>query len=534
MKQSEYINGQRTTELEFMTTVAIPVLPIRNGLELGMNRLTPFSNIDGNNNSALPPSASTLLKPDSSSIVSNGSINDNAVGGGGGVGKGRGGGFTAGPSPSYEFGSSFGGGGAGTPATPLSGSYALAQHLSYRFANGATPNEPSRLDSSSFYDYSLRRHSLSEQSRISPPRLSEPEPSIPPPNLKRKSTEELEVYGSYPAPSPYTPSNLSSALPYTSNRHEASILFEKVAASNGGVGGRGREGMLTNSGTTNTNANTNWDENRTANGTNYVGDGGGEEISRNRGAMPAYTMTEGIPYDGRAIPFPNSQPTLPSHQRHISTHQDQLYGPPLGSNVNSPDLTYANGSRPSPYPASSQFSSGSNKNSPRASPSLHLSGSNPIAPSTSSLADLAARNQQRSSASYSNLPPAQAAWARAGPLPSSAHHNNLKSGSLTPASAYGSNSSNAPSKDSPYSRSPELRVSHKLAERKRRKEMAQLFDDLRDALPFDRGLKSSKWEILSKAVDFIANLKDHNSELSRDNTLLRDHFGLGPGTLLCH
>lgn len=55
-------------------------------------------------------------------------------------------------------------------------------------------------------------------------------------------------------------------------------------------------------------------------------------------------------------------------------------------------------------------------------------------------------------------------------------------------------------KETPYSRSPSLRVTHKIAERKRRKEMKDLFDELKEYVPVDRGPKTSKGDILTKAV----------------------------------
>ncbi|KAF7730689.1 hypothetical protein EC973_001638 [Apophysomyces ossiformis] len=75
-----------------------------------------------------------------------------------------------------------------------------------------------------------------------------------------------------------------------------------------------------------------------------------------------------------------------------------------------------------------------------------------------------------------------------------------------------------------YSRSPELRISHKLAERKRRKEMKELFDELRQSLPVEKNMKTSKWEILSKAVEYITVLKHRDYDMKSEINRLRQEI----------
>lgn len=105
------------------------------------------------------------------------------------------------------------------------------------------------------------------------------------------------------------------------------------------------------------------------------------------------------------------------------------------------------------------------------------------------------------------------------------HHHSMQHKQLSDLQA---EEGNGPTGSQPYSRTPELRVSHKLAERKRRTEMKELFDQLRDLMPQERGSKASKWEILTKAIaehqkqhEHIRMLTSHYNSAAAEVEILR-------------
>ncbi|KAF2132641.1 hypothetical protein P153DRAFT_168994 [Dothidotthia symphoricarpi CBS 119687] len=99
------------------------------------------------------------------------------------------------------------------------------------------------------------------------------------------------------------------------------------------------------------------------------------------------------------------------------------------------------------------------------------------------------------------------------------HHHSMQPRSIT--SLQNAALADATSPGGNYSRTPELRVSHKMAERKRRSEMKNLFDDLNNILPNSPGSKSSKWEILTQSIDYIKNLSRSHDLARAEITRLR-------------
>jgi len=93
--------------------------------------------------------------------------------------------------------------------------------------------------------------------------------------------------------------------------------------------------------------------------------------------------------------------------------------------------------------------------------------------------------------------------------PNTTHHHSMQHRTIQSLQ----NEGLTPQSVGNYSRTPELRVSHKLAERKRRSEMKDLFEDLNKAVPSNGGTKASKWEILTKAIEYIRTTQHNERSL---------------------
>lgn len=74
-------------------------------------------------------------------------------------------------------------------------------------------------------------------------------------------------------------------------------------------------------------------------------------------------------------------------------------------------------------------------------------------------------------------------------------------------------------------RQPKLKYSHKIAERRRRKEMNDTFEELKGALPIRNG-KMSKWEVLTMASEHIVHLSGVKKQLLLERERLHRELGL--------
>ncbi|KAK9461482.1 uncharacterized protein V1516DRAFT_676097 [Lipomyces oligophaga] len=79
-----------------------------------------------------------------------------------------------------------------------------------------------------------------------------------------------------------------------------------------------------------------------------------------------------------------------------------------------------------------------------------------------------------------------------------------------------------------YQRSPEMRQTHKIAERRRRRDMSALYDDLKEIFPDEKGTKSSKQDILTRTVNVVRYVNEYASELHREINEYRARLNLPP------